>query len=312
MRRVSSAVLAFYVGGTDIKAGLISFGQAAEQDQDTIPRITGLNRFPTPRATESADAVVNFLARLAEQYRKEYSGQVIEAIGVTVPGLVDEERGVGIYSANLGWRDFPFRQRLEATFGEPVAFGHDVGTAGDAEFALGAAKDGRDVMILIIGTGIAAALYTDGHRLRAGGYAGEIGHALIPADGELHLLESRASAGAIARRYQDLVPTFTGGAREVLSAAKAGDSQAHRIWTEAVEALGLAIAQSVATLGRSTVVIGGGLAEAGDELFDPLRRVVDGLLSFQPRPVLRKAVLGPEAGLIGSALRAQRMLQERR
>ncbi|MBQ1445192.1 MAG: ROK family protein [Renibacterium sp.] len=303
----TSAVLAFDVGGTDTKAGLVL---AADPGQ--VPEIVDIQRFRTALDPgRPGEVLVDFLAELVQRYQSQHPEVRIEAVGLTVPGLVDEVRGVGVYAANLGWREFPFRAVLEDRLGMPVAFGHDVGTAGDAEVALGAARHADNAMILVVGTGIAAALYVDGQRLKAGGYAGEVGHALAPhPDGGLGIVEGTGSAGAIAKRYAARTPGFDGGAREVLALAKQGDATAGEVWADAVQTLAFSIAQAVAMIGTSKVVLGGGLAESGDDLMLPLSRRIDELLSFQPRPELLRAALGQNAGLIGSALKAHQRRAE--
>ena len=301
----ASAVLAFDVGGTDTKAGLVLSAAPGE-----IPEIRDIQRFPTALSVEQpGEVLVDFLAGLVERYAERHPEFDVDAIGVSVPGLVDEQQGIGIYAANLGWHDYPFKAKLEERLARPVAFGHDVGVAGDAEVALGAGQGAENAMILVVGTGIAAALYIDGRRLRAAGYAGEVGHAMAPAPGGgLKIMEATGSAGAITRRYAEASEGFSGGAREVLQLAQSGDAVAAAIWAEAIAALAFSIAQTVAMIGVSKVVIGGGLAESGDALFQPLAAEIDKLLTFQPRPTLIRASLGQDAGLIGSALNAQKLL----
>ncbi|WP_394938984.1 ROK family protein [Psychromicrobium sp. YIM B11713] len=305
IQKAESAVLAFDVGGTDTKAGLVLPASRGE-----IPEILDIERFPTALDAENpGDVLVEFLAGLVDRYAAAHPAYRLDAFGVSVPGLVDEARGLGIYAANLGWHDYPFKARLENRLGRPVAFGHDVAVAGDAEVALGAGQGAQNEMILVVGTGIAAALYVDGRRLQAGGYAGEVGHAMAPAPGGgLNIMEATGSAGAIARRYAEAVPGFSGGAREVLHLSQRGDLMAQQIWADAIAALAFSIAQTVAMIGITKVVIGGGLAEAGAALFEPLAEQVDRLLTFQPRPLLVKATLGQNAGLIGSALKAQSLI----
>ncbi|MGG5172081.1 ROK family protein [Pseudarthrobacter sp. J1738] len=253
------------------------------------------------------------IAGLAGVYCDAFPEHHIEAMGLIVPGLVDAEAGIGIYSANLGWRDFPFGQEAEARLGVPVAFGHDVGTAGYAELEFGGAKDHRDVVILVVGTGIAAAVFAAGEPVSAGGFAGELGHALVPnPDGAgTVILESVGSAGGIARRYEGYSGRAVSGAREVSSLAMDGDPLAIRVWSQAVDALAFSISQCVSIMGTEAVVIGGGLAEAGDALLEPLRVRVDELLSFHRRPQILPAVLGQDAGILGSALRARELLARR-
>ncbi|NGN82048.1 ROK family protein [Arthrobacter silviterrae] len=288
-----------------MKVGLVR-GEPGISNHD----VEDLQRHPTPLdGGRSGETVCARIVELVGQYRAAHPETAIAAVGVTVPGIVDEAAGVGVYSANLGWRDFPFTATLTAALGLPVAFGHDVGMAGEAEFRIGAAAGKANVAVLVIGTGIAGAFSCDGRRIQGAGYAGEIGHALVPAaDGTLRILESQASAGAIARRYTEATSTPVDGAREVLKRAGAGDETARRIWSEAVDALAFSVAQCVAMLGTDTVVLGGGLSMAGDALFTPLASKVDALLTFQPRPAYLHAALGENAGLIGSALKARTLL----
>ncbi|MFD4420685.1 ROK family protein [Agromyces sp. NPDC058484] len=296
------AVLAFDVGGTDTKSALV----------DRHGRLLGLRRTPTPRdESDPAGAVVASLAALVGEHLAEASDVHPVAAGVSVPGLVDERSGVGVFASNLGWRDAPIRELAERALGLPVAFGHDVRAAGDAEHRLGAAQGYGDVVVLAIGTGIAGSLVLGGRPYAGGGYAGELGHALSDPLGErcacgaIGCLETMASASAIARRYTAASGVAVRGAREVLAAAEAGDADARRIWDDAVRALAEELARLVAILAPEAVVIGGGLAQAGAALFEPLGERLDALLSFHRRPVLLHARLGDDAGLLGTALAAR-------
>ncbi|MDQ0576249.1 ROK family protein [Agromyces albus] len=296
------AVLAFDVGGTDTKSALV----------DASGTVLGLRRTPTPRdPADPAGAIVAALAGLAREHLAEAPGARVAAAGVSVPGLVDERTGMGIFASNLGWRDAPIRSLAEEAIRLPVAFGHDVRAAGDAEHRLGAARGYGDVVVLAIGTGIAGSIVLGGHPYSGGGFAGELGHALSDPRGErcacgaVGCLETIASAGAIARRYTAASGTAVTGARDVLAAARAGDPVATRVWDDAVEALAEQLARLVAMIAPEAVVIGGGLAQAGPALFTPLGERLDGLLSFHRRPALVQAQLGDDAGLLGTALAAR-------
>ncbi|WP_427016856.1 ROK family protein [Pseudarthrobacter sp. P1] len=303
-------VLAFDVGGTDMKVGLLA-GPIAPGAIE----IRDLQRLPTPgieqgaASVSTADAIVERIVELTADYQANHPDSPVAAIGVTVPGLVDEATGVGIYSANLGWKDYPFTARLTERLGLPVAFGHDVAMAGEAELKIGAARGESNVVVMVIGTGIAGAVVCDGHRVRGAGYAGELGHALVPTpEGPLAILESVGSARAIALAYQEATGTAVNGARDVLDRAAAGDAAAAAAWTRGVDALAFSLAQCVSMLGTETVVLGGGLSMAGPALFEPLAAGIDALLTFHRRPRLVHAELGQNAGLIGSALKAREML----
>jgi glucokinase len=296
------AVLAFDVGGTDTKSAVV----------DRRGRVLALRRTPTPR--DSADpvgAVLSSLASLARQQLDQVPDVQPVAAGVSVPGLVNESAGIGVFASNLGWRDAPLREIAERELGLPVAIGHDVRAASDAEYRLGAATAYGDVIVLIIGTGIAGGLVLGGRPYTGGGFAGELGHALSDPQGErcacgaIGCLETISSAGAIARRYTAASGIAVPGALEVLAAAAAGDLDAVRIWDDALRALAEQLARLVAILAPEAVVIGGGLAQAGQALFEPLGERLDALLSFHRRPVLIRARLGDDAGLLGTALAAR-------
>jgi glucokinase len=296
------AVLAFDVGGTDTKSAVV----------DRHGRVLGLRRTPTPRHRDDpAGAVVRSLAALAREQLDQVPDVQPVAAGVSVPGLVDERAGVGIFASNLGWRDAPIREIAERELGLPVAFGHDVRAATDAEYRLGAATAYGDVVVLTIGTGIAGGLVLGGRPYSGGGFAGELGHALSDPKGErcacgsIGCLETIGSAGAIARRYTAASGIAVTGALEVLAAAAAGDVDAVRIWDDALRALAEQLARLVAILAPEAVVIGGGLAQAGPALFEPLGERLDALLSFHRRPALVRARLGDDAGLLGTALAAR-------
>lgn len=299
-------VLAFDVGGTDLKAALV----------DGDGRVVELVRVPTPHAgSATAEAVVETAAGRARRFAEQYPEVVPQAAGLLVPGHVDDDAGVGVFSENLGWRGFPFRARAEEALGLPVSFSHDVRGAGEAERRLGAAAPYRDVVVVSIGTGIAAAIFTDGRLYAGGGLAGELGHSRVAdgpvcACGGVGCLEAIASASAIARRYRALSGVHVAGAREVLQRAQDGDATAREVWESAVEALALGLSHAVALLAPEAIVLGGGLAQAGPALFAPLAAKLDGILTFQRRPVLLPARIGEDAGVIGAALRARDLLAE--
>lgn len=297
-------VLAFDVGGTDLKAALV----------DETGHVVELERVRTPQNPSGrADGVFAQLAGFAKLFRDRHPNLTPLAAGLVVPGYVDEAAGVGIFSENLGWRDVPFRDRSSALLGMPVAFSHDVRAAGQAEFRFGAAAGFRDVVVMTIGTGIAGAIFIDGQIHSGGGLAGEMGHSIVAdgpdcACGGRGCLEAVASAGAIARRYNAITGGDLPGAREVLERADSGDRDAIRVWESALDALALDLSHTVALLAPEAIVIGGGLAGAGPRLFDPLRERLDAILTFQRRPQVLPASIGENAGVIGAALLARDLL----
>lgn len=298
-------VIAFDVGGTSIKAGLV----------DPPGRIRHSCTVPTPVVAGDGDAtataVLDRLAALAASLGAPLAAAERPArVGLIVPGLVDAAAGIARYSENLGWRDVPFVDRLTAVTGLTVAFDHDVRAAGAAEQQLGAGRGRRDLAFVPIGTGISAALVLDGRLYAGGGWAGEIGHidvgsGLACACGGRGCLETVASAAAISRRYAERSGHAARGALEVAGRLSAGDRAAAAIWDEAVDALAIALAATVAVAAPELIVIGGGLSSAGDALLEPLRRRLDARLTAPlRRPELRITALGEQAGLLGAALLA--------
>ncbi len=296
-------VLAFDVGGTDIKSALF----------DADGTALGLRRTPTPVADgDRTEVLIERLGVLAAELRADHPDVIPQAAGLVVPGIVDAEAGLGVFASNLGWHDSPLRDLASAKLGLPVAFDHDVRAASWAEHRLGGARAYSNSVVLVIGTGIAGALLVGGEPYTAGGYAGEIGHSPI-ADGPVcacgarGCLEAVASAGAIARRYRDATGINPGGAKDVIARAAAGDRVASEIWNSALDALTLSLAQLTAVVAPEAIVIGGGLSRAGGALFDELRARLAERLSFHRLPELVPAELSGNAGILGAALRAREL-----
>ncbi|MFC8297714.1 ROK family protein [Micromonospora orduensis] len=302
---VDRVVVALDVGGTGMKCALVRPDGVAVRTE----------RHPTD-AARGPQAVIGTILDvalgLADKARAD--GLTPVAVGIAVPGVVDEARGVAVWSANVGFRDVPLRDLAAARLGLPTALGHDVRVGGLAEARLGAGRGAGHVLFVAIGTGIAAAHVVDGvAAVGAHGAAGEIGHIMVRPDGPRcgcgrpGCLEAVASASAIGRRYAELAGGSTGGAvtaAEVASRAAAGEPLAGRVWQEAVEALADGLASGQALFDVATIVLGGGLAQAGDLLLDPLRAALHERMTFHREPRLVAAALGDEAGCLGAALLA--------
>ncbi|MEV5820704.1 ROK family protein [Micromonospora harpali] len=302
----ADVVVALDVGGTGMKCALV------RPDGSTVHT----ERHPTD-AGRGPDAVVETILDVAEGLAGKARADGLDpvALGIAVPGVVDEAAGVAVWSANVGFRDVPLRDLAAARLGLPTALGHDVRVGGLAEARLGAGRGTGHVLFVAIGTGIAAAHVVDGVAATgAHGAAGEIGHILVRPGGPRcgcgrdGCLEAVASASAIARRYAEATgagPTGTpASAADVADRAAAGEPAAAGVWAEAVEALadGLATGQSLYDV--ESIVVGGGLAQAGPRLFDPLRAALHERMTFHRRPRLVAAALGDEAGCLGAALLA--------
>lgn len=289
-------MLAVDVGGTGIKAAVLDEGGAVVRQDDR----------PTPVA-EGSLAVVAAVRASA----RALAGADVVAASVVVPGAVDVTTGTARYAANIGWRNVPLRDLLAADLGVPVALDHDVRAAGLAERTLGRARGVADCLIVVIGTGIASVVVADGVALRgATDLAGELGHMPVHPDGEMcacgqrGCLEAYASAAAIVRRYLTSGGTPGGaGAREI-AAARITDPLAAQVWREATQALGIALASYTMLLDPQLVVLGGGLAAAGDALLEPARAALAARLSWRPAPAMELSPLGSRAAQLGAAVLA--------
>jgi glucokinase len=295
-------VIALDVGGTAMKCALVR--------PDGVVHHT--ERHPTlaARGPEAVTAnILDVAAGLAA--RAKADGLLPVAVGVAVPGVVDEGAGIAVWSSNVGFRDVPLRDLVSARLGVPAALGHDVRAGGLAEARLGAGSGERHVLFIAIGTGIAAAHVIDGKAFAgAHGAAGEVGHVIVRPGGPpcgcgaRGCLESIASASAIGRRYAELSGIADAAAFDVAARAAAGEPLATAVWRDAVEALADGLLTAQALYDAGIFVLGGGLAEAGEALLAPLRVALAQRVTFHRVPRLVRAALGDTAGCLGAALLA--------
>ena len=300
-------VIALDVGGTGMKAALVAAdGELLHQAR----RATGRERGPDA----VVETILDFAAELSA-YGAGRFGEPAAAAGVAVPGIVDADRGIASYSANLGWRDVPLRDRLSARLGVPVALGHDVRTGGLAEGRIGAGKGADRFLFIPLGTGIAGAIGIAG-RVEAGahGFAGEIGHIVVRPGGspcpcgQTGCLERYASAAAVSEAWAAACGDPEADAADCAKAVASGDPNAVRVWQDAIDALADGLVTALTLLDPRTLIIGGGLAEAGETLFTPLRDAVRQRVTFQKLPSIVPAALGDTAGCLGAGLMAWDLL----
>lgn len=300
---VTYAVVGIDVGGTRTKGvALSAAGEVLAEESQPTPR--------TDTATHLGPFVGGLVGSLGQ-----HLDRTVAHVGVAVPGLVDEGRGVGLWSANLGWRDLDLLAALDPYLPAPVSIGHDVRTGLVGEHRLGAARGYDEVCFVPLGTGLAAALLSGGRVVRGSAWTGEIGHLTVDPDGELCGCGRRGCAEALiggaglARRWRRA--TGEGGeAIDIVRRAAAGDPAAVRIWASGIDALATVLAPVVAAAGTELVVIGGGLSGAGDQLLGPLTAGLRSRLGHAPVQVVR-AALGDRAGALGAAVLAGETVTDR-
>jgi len=244
-------------------------------------------------------------------------------VGLGAPGPLDREKGIVIVAPNLGWRNFPLRDRIASAVNLPATLDNDANCATVGEWWCGAARGGRNVVGLTIGTGIGGGLILNGDLYHGSSdVAGEIGHTTIDSTGRrctcgnYGCLEAYASGPAIAERAREalggdedsMLPRMVGGdlqkitARTVYDASLRGDETAREVVRDTARFLGTGLANLLNIVNPDVVVLAGGVTEAGDALFEPLRAEVK-RRAFRPAVEACRIVpgiLGGSAGVVGA------------
>ncbi len=302
-----STLVGVDLGGTNIRAAVATG--------------TYTHAKPAHAATPGQDgpaAVVEAIGRCVEEAAR---GQRVDGIAIGIPGPLDPRRGIVYAAPQLrGWDNFDAAAALRDRIGCDVAINNDANLAGYAEWVAGAGRGTTDFVFITASTGVGGALILDGD-LYAGnsGTAGEIGHMPLspdqPACGEGHrgCLEGTSSGTAIANAGRRAVaagertslaglPPDAIDAKAVQDAAHAGDEVALRIFTTAARNLGRAVGGLINLFSPEAIAIGGGLINAGDLLFGPLRAAVGEMAFAVPAQRCRiiEAELGTDAGLVGA------------
>ena len=310
-------VLGVDLGGTKISVGAMTADGARQLGQRTEATL----------AAEGADAVVGRIASMIG----ETIAAVIQATGATrsdilgvgigSPGPLDRERGIVITTPNLGWHDFPLRDRVSEATGLRATLDNDANCATLGEWWIGAARGARNVVGMTIGTGIGGGLILDGKLYHGSSdMAGEIGHTSIDSTGRrckcgnYGCLEAYASGPATADRAREalaggeesVLVAMAGGdlstltAHQVYDAALHGDRVAQEIVRETARFIGAGIANLLNIFNPDVVVLAGGVAQAGEELFAPVRMEVR-RRAFKPAVDACRIVPGALHGAAGVA-----------
>jgi glucokinase len=308
------------IGGTNLVVGLVSVDSG-----ETV----GLRSRAT-EALRGADRAVTNISRMVEgaiaETLTERGGSRSDVVGMGVgcPGPLDLEAGIVLDAFNLGWKDFPLRDRLSDGVGLPASLDNDANCATYGEWWRGAGRGARSLVGVTLGTGIGGGIIVDGSLVRgASGSAGELGHTTISLTGRrctcgnYGCLEAYASGPNIAARA---VEGLEAGAESVLldlvrgqmdaitavtvyEALVLGDDYAHEVMLETAKILGAGLSNFINTLNPEKVVIVGGVTRAGHHLFVPLRSEVR-RRAFKSSVAACQIVPGelPEtAGVIGAA-----------
>lgn len=302
------------IGGTKIAAGVV--------DEDG--RILAKTRRDT--ATQDSSSVDTGVLDACRELLADFE---VGAIGLVAPGFVSSDQRTVMFTPNLPWRDHPLRDNVAAALGldVPIVVENDANGAAWAEFRFGAGRDVEDMMLLTIGTGLGCGLVVDGRLVRgAWGIAAEAGHMRVVPDGHLcgcglrGCWEQYASGSALVRNARVAIDRRRGEAHALLDlcdgdpallhgpavtqAAQAGDPLATELLAELGRWIGEGAATAAALVDPALVVVGGGVAAAGDLLLEPARAGFSAQLSglgHRPVAAIEPASMGNDAGLVGAA-----------
>jgi glucokinase len=263
-------------------------------------------------ALEGPEAVIGRVAELGQAALARWPG--ITSVGIGIPGLYDPVAGSTRFLVNMPgeWAGRPVGPPIEAILGLPVALINDARAFGLAELRLGAGRGAATLVGLTLGTGVGGVIAVDGRvHLGHDGTAGEVGHQTIDPDGPPCNCGNHGCLEAFARADRIAAACGTETAEAAVVAARAGDRQALEGMASIGRYLGIGIANMVVVLSPDRVVIGGGIAPAGDLLLEPiraeLRRRVQ-TTSLEEVEVVT-AELGTWAGAIGAAIHGAEQLQ---
>jgi len=312
---VGRYIIGVDLGGTNIVAGAMTADGASQFAMHSVPT----------RAELGADAVVSRIVELSEQVIAETMAatgckrDAFLGVGIGSPGPLDRVNGLVIFTPNLGWTNFPLRDRVGSALKLPATLDNDANCATLGEWWIGAAKGARHVVGITIGTGIGGGLILNGKLYHGiSDVAGELGHTTIDATGRrcgcgnYGCLEAYASGPAIAERAREALhggesskmPQMVDGdlkaitAATVFAAAQAGDELAGHVVRETAKFLGVGVANFLNIFNPEVVVIAGGVTQAGEQLFEPLRAEVR-RRAFAPAVESCRIVSGTLAGNAG-------------
>ncbi|MGO4256420.1 ROK family protein [Marmoricola sp. RAF53] len=300
------------LGGTKVLAGVV----------DETGRVLRRAREET-----RADDLDNLVEGISRVVASAAANEPVSGVGVAVAGFVDSTRSRVLVAPNLGMTDVPLRDLLEEAIGVPVSLDNDSNAAAWGEFRHGAARGREECLVVTVGTGVGAGLILDGQLRRgASGVAGEVGHVLAYRNGmpcgcgRAGCVEQYASGSALLRNTRRLlrerrtataslldrvggdVDALTGP--DITAAAQDGDQFAREQLAAIGSWLGEVLAGVVTVLDLDTIVLGGGVAEAGELLTEPVEAALNAAMVQRPgasRVRVLSAELGVDAGIVGAA-----------
>lgn len=295
-------IIGIDLGGTNLKIALIDLKYRIKYRE-----VLNTQRYKNKESLISVIAYfINRIIQDSELEKKDILG-----VGLGLPGPIDNKLGIVHFFPNIpGWKEVNLKRILQEKIGLPVFLDNDAKLMSLAEYKLGAAKGFKNAICLTLGTGIGGGIIIDGNLFRGlNNAAGEIGHVPINEEGPrcncggTACLEAYIGNNRIARDAKQLFRRDI-TLEELSVLAKRRDKKALSIWRTVGRRLGTALVGVVNLLNVDAIVIGGGVANAGEILFDSVRKTIrKQAMSVQSEHVrVLKAQLGSEAGLVGAAV----------
>lgn len=285
------------VGGTKIATGVLRGDEL-------------LSRHVQPTPETGWEAVLDVIAaQIAELQRQHPEARLI---GVGIPGPLNSDRTRVKFAPNIyGFTDVPLVDGLLERLSQRIVLENDAKAAALAEAYLGAARGTESSIYVTVSTGIGAGIVLNGRIWRGRhGVAGELGHITVMPGGPVSgagldgALEAVASGTAIARDASYALNRDVSTA-EAFSLAQQGHSGVRRVIAQAMKHIGVALADLQKVIDPEVFVIGGGVASVGDYFFHGVQAAADEYAQGFAPVTIRRAQLGPDAGVIGAALAAR-------
>ncbi|MBU3074409.1 ROK family protein [Clostridium estertheticum] len=307
------------LGGTNIAIGIVDENGKIIHEESCETRS---EREPQ----ELIDDMIGLVLKVLDEYHMQLNE--ITAIGVGIPGLADKDGNV-IFCVNLGWRNVPLRKMLEDVLHTPVYIDNDATVAALAEYESGSMQNCKSGLMLTLGTGIGGGIIINGEIYSGfNGVGSELGHTVIGENfyncncGRNGCLETFASSTAIIKYTKKLImemnepTTITENvegnidnlnAKIIFDCAKKGDKIAALAVNRLIKYLGIGIINIVNFIDPEIIVLGGGIAGAGQYLLDLITKEVLANKYYKDLPIAKivLAQLGNKAGVIGAAMVAK-------
>lgn len=293
----ASRHLGIDLGGTNLK-------WAAVEHAGDDWHVLGRGQVPT-QAEEGSDAVIARFVAIGREAMEQWPD--ITSVGIGVPGLYDPATGSTRFLVNLpgGWRGTPVTGPVSAALGLPTAMINDARAFGLAELRLGAGRGASSLVGLTLGTGVGGVIAIDGRvHLGHDGTAGEVGHQTIDPDGPSCNCGNNGCLESFARADRIAEACGTATVEAAVLAARAGDARAREGLASVGRYLGIGIANTITLISPDRVVIGGGIAAAGDLILGPIRAELARRVQTTALADVKvvTAELGTWAGSMGAAV----------